>query len=103
MSSIQPKSIQSSKPSGIEGVINKIPKGDGALLFDKTNYILMGLGMLLIAIGFILMAGGANPDPNVFDPNEVYSTTRTIIAPILVLSGFVVEIFAVLKKPSEKA
>lgn len=103
MASIQPKPLQSSKASGLEGVINKIPKGTGALLFDKSNYILMALGVVLIAVGFILMAGGADPDPKVFNPDEVYSKTRTIIAPIVVLSGFVVEIFAVLKRPTEKA
>lgn len=103
MASIQPKPLQSSKASGLEGVINKIPKGNNDLLFDKSNYLLMALGVVLIAVGFILMAGGADPDPNVFNPDEVYSNTRTVIAPIVVLTGFVVEIFAVLKRPSEKA
>lgn len=103
MASIQPKPLQSSKASGLEDVINKIPKGTGDMLFDKTNYVLMALGVILIAIGFILMAGGANPDPKIFDPEEVYSSTRTVVAPIVVLSGFVIEIIAVLKKPSEKA
>lgn len=105
MAKIAPKPIQtpSSQAAGIEGIINKIPKGNGVLLYDKTNYILMLAGVVLIAVGFILMSGGGSKDPNVFDPAEVYSSTRITVAPILVLLGFVVELFAVLKKPSERA
>lgn len=100
MSNIKSKSISSSQTSGIESLVNKIPKGDSALLFDKINYILMAVGLVLIAVGFMLMAGGADVDPNVFDPNEVYSSRRITVAPIVVLLGFIVEIVAVLKKPS---
>jgi len=46
-----------------------------------------------------LMSGGKTTDPNVFDNNEVYSTTRITVAPILILFGFVVEIYAIFKKP----
>ncbi|HUH74690.1 MAG TPA: DUF3098 domain-containing protein [Chitinophagales bacterium] len=106
MAKIAPKPVQgkytTASASGIEGLMNKIPKGDGALLFDKTNYILMGIGVVLIAIGFILMSGGRH-DPNVFDVNEIYSARRITVAPIMILLGFIVEIFAVLKIPSEKA
>jgi hypothetical protein len=45
------------------------------------------------------MAGGKSKDPNVFDPKEVYSTTRITIAPILIILGFLVEVFAIMKKP----
>jgi hypothetical protein len=52
-----------------------------------------------MAIGFFLMAGGKSKDPNQFHPGEVYSTTRITIAPILILLGFVIEIFAIFRKP----
>jgi hypothetical protein len=68
-------------------------------LFGRINYILMFAGIGLIVLGFILMSGGNNPDPNVFDESLVYSPMRITVAPILVLSGFVVEIFAILIKP----
>jgi len=48
-----------------------------------------------------LMAGGKSNDPNVFDPKKVYSSTRITIAPILILAGLVIEIFAIFKKPKE--
>jgi hypothetical protein len=68
-------------------------------LFGKENYLLMLLGLLVLALGFFLMAGGKNQDPKVFDPNVVYSTTRITIAPILIITGFVIEVIAIMKKP----
>jgi hypothetical protein len=68
-------------------------------LFAKENYIWMGIGGAIIAIGMFLMSGGKNQDANTFDYNVVYSTTRITVAPILILLGFVVEIYAIFKKP----
>jgi hypothetical protein len=45
------------------------------------------------------MAGGRSEDPNVFNTNEVYSTTRITIAPILILAGLVIEIYAIFRNP----
>lgn len=70
------------------------------MLFNKENYILMGAGLLLILVGFLLMAGGKHPDPAVFDKEALYSFRRITLAPILVLLGFAVEGYAILKKPS---
>ncbi len=68
-------------------------------LFTKENYKYMVAGLAVIALGFILMAGGKSADPKVFNANEVYSTTRTTIAPILILAGFALEIVGIMKKP----
>ncbi len=68
-------------------------------LFSKENYIIMIAGLVIIALGFILMTGGKNDDPKIFDPKEVYSTTRITIAPLLIILGFVIEIVGILKKP----
>lgn len=70
-------------------------------LFDKQNYMMMGLGLLVIILGFILMAGGKSPDPNVFDEKAIYSTTRITIAPILVLLGLAIEGYAIMKRPKK--
>ncbi len=69
-------------------------------LFGRDNYIWMAIGAVIIAIGFILMSGGKNADPNTFDPDVTYSTARITIAPIIILLGFVVEIYAIFKKPA---
>ena len=70
-------------------------------LFTKDNYIWMLAGLAVIALGFFLMAGGKSADPKVFNDTEVYSTTRITIAPILIIAGLVIEIFAIMKKPKE--
>ena len=68
-------------------------------IFTKENYIWMAAGVVLIAIGMLLMAGGKSDNPAVFDNKEVYSTTRITIAPILILAGLVLEVFAIFRKP----
>ena len=68
-------------------------------LFGKENYKWMVIGLVVMAIGFFLMAGGKNSDPNVFNDKDVYSTTRITIAPILIIAGLIIEIFAIMKKP----
>jgi len=68
-------------------------------LFGKENYIWIITGLVIIAIGLVLMAGGNSEDPNVFDPKEVYSKTRITVAPILILLGLAVEVFAIFRKP----
>lgn len=70
-------------------------------LFTKDNYMWMLAGIVVMAIGFFLMAGGKSDDPTKFNDNEIYSTTRITIAPILIIAGFVIEIFAIMKKPKD--
>lgn len=77
-------------------------KNQPLFVFDKQNYILMGIGLLLIIIGFFLMAGGKSSDPMVFNDAEIYSFRRITLAPIMILLGFVVEGYAIFKKPTTK-
>lgn len=70
-------------------------------LFGKQNYLLMLIGLLVLGLGFFLMAGGKSSNPNEFNANEVYSTTRITIAPILIVLGFVIEIAAIMRKPKQ--
>ncbi|MEL6944315.1 MAG: DUF3098 domain-containing protein [Bacteroidota bacterium] len=67
------------------------------LLFGRKNYLLMLLGAGLVTLGMFLMSGGSMPDPDTWDPNIIYSTRRTLLAPIVILAGLVVEIFAIFK------
>ncbi len=69
-------------------------------MFNKENYIWMLAGVLVIALGMFLMSGGqSNTDPTVFNKDAVYSSTRITVAPILILAGLALEIFAIFKKP----
>lgn len=80
---------------------NEMEQGnDKGFALGKENYILMAIGFGAIVIGFLLMLGGASPNPNEFNP-EVFSTLRITIAPVIVLAGFIFEIYAILKKPSK--
>lgn len=66
-----------------------------------TNYKLMLIGLGLIILGFILMTGGGSDDPNVFNW-EMFSFRRITLAPMVVLAGFVFEIYAIMKKPKQE-
>jgi hypothetical protein len=69
-------------------------------MFSKENYMWMLIGVVVIALGMFLMSGGkSNVDPNVFDKDAVYSPRRITIAPILILAGLVIEMYAIFKKP----
>ena len=62
--------------------------------FGKQNYIIVLIGIALIALGFILMIGGGSTDPDVFN-EKMFNFQRLTLAPVLVLAGFVVEIVAI--------
>ena len=68
------------------------------LLFDKVNYMYILGGIGLMIIGFFLMSGGSMPDPNTWDESIIYGTRRTVIAPIFILAGLVVQVLAIFKK-----
>jgi hypothetical protein len=81
--------------------IKKAEKHTRIFLFSKRNYTLLLIGLGLIGLGFILMIGGGSDDPNVFNEN-IFSHRRITVAPILILSGYVVEIFAIMSRPKKK-
>ena len=70
------------------------------LLFDKTNYKFVVIGILFIITGFILMYGGGSEDPNIFS-EEIYSFRRIRVAPLLILVGFGIQVYAILKPPKK--
>lgn len=67
-------------------------------LFSRDNYMWMLIGAAVLALGFFLMSGGKSTNPNVFNESEVYSPVRITLAPLLIIAGFVIEIFAIMKK-----
>jgi hypothetical protein len=70
----------------------------GEFAFGNENYRLMLIGLVFIVVGFLLMIGGGSDDPKVFNP-EIFSFRRLTLSPILILAGYVIEIFAIMKKP----
>lgn len=79
----------------------KNKKTNKTFVFEKKNYLIMIIGLLFIATGFILMSGGASDDPNVFNP-EIYNFQRIRLAPTLVLIGFAIQVFAILFSSKKK-
>lgn len=65
-----------------------LPKAEQYFIFGKENYMLMIAGVCLIALGFVLMSG----------TEDIFSTTKLTVAPILVMAGFIVEVFAIMRK-----
>lgn len=85
---------------------NKLSKpGDGEkgpgrtadLPFTKVNFIMMGICIALIVVGFLLMSGGGSPDGVSFNP-EVFSTRRIVVGPLLTFLGFLFMAFAIIWK-----
>lgn len=70
-------------------------------IFGKKNYLIMGIGLAVIAIGFILMSGGGSDNPAVFDAS-IFNFRRIHLAPALILIGFAIEIYAILVNPNKE-
>ena len=69
-----------------------------SFIFGKRNYKFMFIGLGLIALGFILMVGGGSDDPNVWN-DAIFNFRRIRLAPMLILLGLLVEIYAIMSKP----
>jgi hypothetical protein len=70
-------------------------------VFQKKNYKFLFIGLAFMALGFILMSGGKSEDPNVFNP-EIYNFRRIRLAPMMVLIGLGIQIYAILLNPNKK-
>jgi len=71
------------------------------MVFEKKNYIFMAAGVALILLGLVLLAGGGSKDPEIFN-KEIFGVQRIVIAPAVMLAGFVLEIYAIMLKPNKK-
>ena len=69
--------------------------------FDKVNFILLAAGMLVVILGFVLMAGGGSTD-EAYDP-EIFSAMRIKVAPVMCFIGFVSMVYAIVRKPKDTA
>jgi len=69
-------------------------------LFRKANYILVGVGLFFLVLGYILLSGGGSDDPNVFSP-AIYDKRRLVVAPILMLIGLIIPIAAIMYRPKK--
>lgn len=79
--------------------MSKKNKSKENFALGKENYLLLVIGFAIIIIGFLLMIGGKTEDPTIFNEEEIFSFRRITLAPIVVLAGFIFEIWAIMKKP----
>lgn len=70
-------------------------------LFSKENYKWMLVGLVLVIVGFLLMVGGKSNDPKVFNAAEVYSFRRITLAPVVIIAGLVLEVYAIMCRPTK--
>jgi hypothetical protein len=71
---------------------------DSNFAFSKKNYIWLGIGVVLLVVGYLLMSGGGADNPNEFHADELFSFRRITIAPLTVLTGYGTILYAILKK-----
>jgi hypothetical protein len=82
-------------------MVKKTQQHHADLAFGKENYYLMIAAIVVVVIGFLLMAGGKTHDPNVFNEDEIFSPRRITIAPIIVMIGYIIGIVSIIYKSKE--
>ncbi len=76
-------------------------KQGSVLLFDRHKYTWLIIGLAVTAVGFLLMIGGKSDDPAVFS-EDIFSFRRLTLAPVLVIAGYAIQIYAIMKKATNK-
>lgn len=76
-------------------------KGKDNFALGRENYKLLAIGFAIIVAGFLLMLGGKSENPELFS-DDIFSFRRITLAPIIVLAGFIFEIWAIMKKPKDR-
>ena len=87
--------------SKLENKKNEQQSNETKMPFGRDNYLWVLIGIAFLLIGFLLMIGGGSDNPDVFN-EAIFSFRRLTLAPILVLIGFGLEIYAIMKKPKDE-
>jgi Protein of unknown function (DUF3098) len=80
---------------------NIFTEGKDEFIFGRQHFMLFGVALALVLLGLAFMTGGQQPDPNQWDESIIYSPMRITVAPILMVSGFVVAIVGIFRKNAE--
>jgi len=93
MAQIKPTApVKTASPSAAKPTVKENNNTPMTLVFDKGNYRLLILAIVVVIIGFVLMSG----------TTDIYSNTKIVVAPVVVLTGFAIGFLAIFKKPSAK-
>lgn len=77
------------------------PEWAPGMPFGKINYILMGAGIVVLFLGYVLLSGGGSDDPSKFN-DAIFNARRLKVAPIILIIGFIIEFFAIMYRPLKK-
>lgn len=91
------KTTSSKKPNATKSTVSDEKIDAASFAFGKENYILLFISIGLLFVGYFLMAGGKSDNPNFFN-EEVFSFRRITLAPLVVLAGYALGIYAIVKK-----
>ena len=96
------KKIISTKPNTIKPTASKSESvntsgNETVMIFNKENFKWVLIGIGLITLGMVLMMGGSMPSPDVWDESLIYSPIRITLAPMVILAGLAVEVYAIFK------
>jgi len=80
---------------------SKVQKHQEEFVFGKTNYLILGAALLVIVIGFFLLSGGGSESPTEYSP-EIFNFRRLYVAPTVLLIGYGLVVYAILKKPKSE-
>lgn len=89
--------VKSVKTASSAATATSVLHRNRELPFNKENFKWVGIGIALIALGMILMLGGYNDNPAIWDESKIYGFQRTLLAPVVILAGLAVEMYAIFK------
>ena len=96
------KKVISTKPNSIKPTASRsesvnISSNETVMIFNRENFKWVLIGIGLITLGMVLMMGGSMPSPDVWDESLIYSPIRITLAPMVILAGLAVEVYAIFK------
>ncbi len=94
----QSKPTPSKKRAAVKRQFETIDRQPVEMLFRKQNFYFVFAGLILIALGFLMMSGGHMPSPDVWDDSLIYSPVRVFWAPLVILIGLGLNIYAIFKR-----
>ena len=96
------KNVKNTTKKGVAAKTGTKPEWAPGMPFTMTNYILMVAGVIILLIGYFTLSGGGSDDPSQFS-DAIFNVRRLRVAPIILIVGFIVELFAIMYRPRKQA
>ena len=96
------KNVKNTTKKGVTAKNSAKPGWAPGMPFTTTNYLLMVAGVIILLIGYFMLSGGGSDDPSQFS-DAIFNARRLKVAPVILIVGFVVELFAIMYRPRKQA